>query len=295
MTQVLQAKNPRALAKALGSVLERLPVEPEAFKGEAVRITLYRTGKVLVQGKQAEQWTAKLVEKGLAARAEQKGQQRGRGKTARMPKLASRTRIGADEAGKGDYFGPLCVAAVLVEPAQDQWLAELGVQDSKRIAKKRCEELAREIEAHLPCQVAIVEPSEYNARYERLGNLNLLLSEVYAEALGQLAERTGCHYAICDQFGSKKLLETKVKPLGLEVVQFPGGEREIAVAAASVVARAHYLAGLAALEKRFGMELHAGAGAPVIRKGREFVAKYGREALSQVAKVHFRTTQSLLM
>jgi ribonuclease HIII len=71
-------------------------------------------------------------------------------------------------------------------------------------------------------------------------------------------------------------------------------ESDLAVAAASVLARAEYLRKLADLGEEFGMTLPKGAGTPVPLAGRDFVRRHGAEALGNVAKLHFKTTLQVL-
>jgi ribonuclease HIII len=123
----------------------------------------------------------------------------------------------------------------------------------------------------------------------------VLLADRYTLTLAPLVRSTGLSYVVCDKFGPAGRLKTRLAKLGpLELVQITHGERDAAVAAASILARAAYLAALERLSERFGLELRPGAGAPTVRTGRQFVAQCGGAALGQVAKLHFRTTVEIL-
>ncbi len=54
----------------------------------------------------------------------------------------SGTRIGTDEVGKGDYFGPLVVGGAIANEAQAKKLQGLGVKDSKALSDTTIENLA---------------------------------------------------------------------------------------------------------------------------------------------------------
>ena len=57
-----------------------------------------------------------------------------------MPRsrTSQEAHIGSDEAGKGDYFGPLVVAAVYADEVALEQLPQAGVKDSKRVSRTRC-------------------------------------------------------------------------------------------------------------------------------------------------------------
>ena len=274
--------------------LSRVAERPApAWAGPEVKVTLYHTGKVLVQGKLGEEFAARLVETGVARPAAlARKASVSRGAPAEVD--ASRGRIGADEAGKGDYFGPLVVAAFAVEEKQLPLLAELAPRDSKQLGDGPLIQLAGRLSQAFPHSVDVLEPEEYNRIYPRYGNLNVLLADRYAETLEPLVRSTGVRYVICDKFGPAGRLKTRLAKLGkLELAQITKGERDLAVAAASILARAAYLAALERLSERFGLELRPGSGAPTVRIGHRFVAQYGETSLGQVAKLHFRTTAEL--
>ena len=63
----------------------------------------------------------------------------------------------------------------------------------------------------------------------------------------------------------------------------------LAVAAASILARDEFVKRLAALGKDYGVELPKGAGTNVDGVAKELFARNGVEALTKIAKMHFRT------
>ena len=75
--------------------------------------------------------------------------------------------IGTDEAGKGDYFGPLVSAAVYVDERILERLGTLGVRDSKLLSDRKVQELAKHVRAACRGYFAEVEvpPEKYNRLY----------------------------------------------------------------------------------------------------------------------------------
>lgn len=209
----------------------------------------------------------------------------------------TRARIGTDESGKGDYFGPLVVAGVCVGAAADEkTLAAWGVRDSKAVADGRAAELAGRIQRDFPAAVVVIGPARYNELYDRIGNLNRLLAWGHARVLEDLlAANPGVAYAVADKFGDDRYVEAALMERGrrIELVQKVRAEADLAVAAASIVARAVFLERLARLGERVGMRLPKGAGAPVDAAARALVRARGPEILRDVAKIHFKNTARL--
>jgi ribonuclease HIII len=210
--------------------------------------------------------------------------------------LAATPHIGTDEAGKGDYFGPLVVAAVFADEVALARLPELGIRDSKRVtdsALPRREEMVRQVcPAH---EVVLIPPAKYNELYAKIGNLNRLLAWAHARAIESLLSRVEAEVAVTDKFGDESYLERSLMARGrrLRLVQEVRAEVDSAVAAASILARAAFLRSLAGLSTRAGVKLPKGA-THVLPAARELVAKGGVQLLGQVAKLHFRTTKQVV-
>jgi ribonuclease HIII len=210
--------------------------------------------------------------------------------------IGSESQIGIDESGKGDYFGPLVVAAVYVSCEQETSLRAVGVRDSKTISDNKVTTLAGQIRASCPHAIVAIGPQRYNNLYKSFKNLNRLLAWGHARALENLLEQVESTRVIADQFGDERFLRNALMAKGRAVtlIQKPRAEEETAVAAASIVARAEFLRRLRELSTRFGVVLAKGASEVVIVAARKFVAQHGAEALDEVAKLHFRTTATVL-
>lgn len=205
-------------------------------------------------------------------------------------------QIGVDESGKGDYFGPLVIAGVYVAGDHEAHLRAAGVRDSKTLSDKKATAIAEHVRALCPSTLVVIGPERYNSLYDAFQNLNRLLAWGHARAIENLLAKVSCTRVVSDQFGDERFLENALMKKGRAVtlVQRPRAEDEVAVAAASILARAEFLRRLQELSSRYGVPLPKGASDGVIAAGKAFVRRYGADALGQVAKLHFRTTAGVL-
>ena len=202
--------------------------------------------------------------------------------------------IGTDESGKGDYFGPLVVGGVLVETGPRKQLVTLGIRDSKKLGDARCRELAAEIRRICvgKYREVIIPPERYNTLYEEFrregSNLN--------RTIESLLESAPCPLAVTDQFGNESYIRSRLMKKGreIELIQEHRGERYLAVAAASILARDRFLEYLERLSGEAGLTLPKGAGAPVVAAGRKYVERHGVDKLPSVAKMHYKTTAQVV-
>ena len=214
--------------------------------------------------------------------------------TERLPRTIE--RIGIDESGKGDYFGPLVIAAVFVDATTQGELKLMEVRDSKKISDGRILEMAPDIKTICPHSVIAIGPQKYNELYAKIKNLNRLLAWGHAKALENLLERVPCERAISDQFGNERLILNALQDKGRTIIleQRTKAESDLAVAAASILARAEFLLRLKRLSNEVGTTLPKGASPTVELAARMVIKKHGQDRLGDVAKLHFKTTQAVL-
>ena len=257
------------------------------------RVTLYRTGKCVAQGKEAGDWVRFVLEPRILG-AVVTGYDAVREPEALAP------HMGVDESGKGDYFGPMVIAAVYTEGPVVERLRALGVRDSKAIASDaRVRKLAADLRALLGPHFALVPvgPAAYNRLHVDMGTVNRILAWGHARAIENLLERVpDCPRAVADQFGPERQIRAALLRNGrrIELVQRPKAESDPAVAAASILARDGFLSGLERLSRRFGVALPKGASAAVREAAGALVRAHGPAALIETAKCHFRTTDAVL-
>ena len=253
-------------------------------KGEGVVATAYASGKLVVQGDQPDLFVQRYVERA--------GETPQRASGASKPaEEAFVTMVGSDESGKGDYFGPLVVCAVRLEPEESRKILGGPIRDSKQMSDEACLRLGAALRGSVPHAIARLAPSEYNAAHARYKNLNPLLADLHAKAIRELA-RPGMRVLV-DQFANAKVMQKALAGSNVELVQHPRAESVPAVAAASVIAREQFLLGLRELSEEFGLDLCKGAGAPADAAARRFVALHGFDKLGRVAKLHFKNTQKI--
>ena len=207
--------------------------------------------------------------------------------------------IGTDEAGKGDYFGPLVVAGVYVNAECREEFLEKGITDGKKVSNLKVRKLADWMWNHYEQHIVVEQkmPEDYNSLYETLRkrgqNLNTMLANLHIKVIQTLAKRTDANHALIDQFAKNDAIIPKLMHSGIEGILETKAERDIAVAAASVIARDAFLKGIETLSQEYEFRLPRGA-YRVTEAGKEFIKLYGANALGNVAKLHFRTTEAVL-
>ena len=203
---------------------------------------------------------------------------------------------GSDESGKGDFFGPLVVSAVVVDDGTAAKLAAAGVKDCKLLSDKKILELEDVIKANvIDFSVLELKPKAYNLRYEQVlaqgGKLNQLLGYGHVAALSQVLERhEDCHAALIDQFTTSlvNVRELTRRFPNCLVKQQPKAEVNLAVAAASVLARARFLRTMADLAEAAGeATLPKGGGAQATACARRLADRLGKAELVNFVKLHF--------
>lgn len=270
------------------------PVPHAVFsaRGDGVVATLYSSGKFVVQGANPTAFLAQWTDLDGAASSPAKKKSASAPRPGDVVLDLEPPVTGSDEAGKGDYFGPLVVAAVRADADGLRFLRELGAADSKTLTDARAHKLAAAIRRELPHAIRRVDPNEYNALYPTYPALNPLLADLHGEVIRQLAGKG--ENVLVDQFERRGLVRAALAGTGVELTEVPRAERHPAVAAASILARQEFLLGLAELSEDFGVALHKGAGAPVDRVGVDLVREQGDDALRGAAKLHFKNTQKIL-
>ena len=199
--------------------------------------------------------------------------------------------IGVDESGKGDFFGPLCIAGVLVDEKSEKLFSDLGIKDSKKISDKKILELEKSIRANAVHSVVAISNGRYNELYSNIKNLNRLLAWGHARVIENICENNECDYALSDKFSDESLIKSALMKYGrnVELRQMVRAESDIAVAAASILARAAFVRKMAEMEQSYGIKFPKGCASQVKDAAKEFIAKYGKERLKEVCKTHFKT------
>ncbi|GAA4074249.1 ribonuclease HIII [Amphibacillus indicireducens] len=262
-------------------------------------ITAYKSGKVLFQGAHAEQEANRWG-----------GEVSAKKKTESKPKQAhlyhpdsslfSQSIIGSDEAGTGDYFGPITVAAAYVRSDQIELLRELGVRDSKNLSDPMIEKIAQDI---LLCEIPYSLMTLPNPKYNQLqargwtqGKMKTMLHDAAINSLLEKISPAKPDGILIDQFSEPgvyiKHLRTENKRLPDSTYFITKAEsHSIAVATASIIARARFVREIDRLSKQVGMTLPKGASAKVDQTAGTIIRRNSEAYLNNIAKVHFANTK----
>lgn len=288
----VQAKRLEQCLQEKGYAFKQLDHAEFVAIGEKIRIVYYTSGKLMVQGKNTNNFVTFFLEPEILGEAKL-------GYEDVLDPERLRPRIGIDESGKGDFFGPLCIAGVYVNESIVKDFESAGIRDSKSIASDtQIAQLAKHITRHRSSVFTIVRigNESYNRLYSKMQSLNTMLAWGHARAIENLMRQRNrmipkAQIAISDQFASsKKVIESALMTLGKEIklTQRHKAESDLAVAAASILARHEFIMGLRKLEKKYELALPKGAGNKVDRAASAFVQQHGKETLGQVSKLHFR-------
>ncbi|MGL4348596.1 MAG: ribonuclease HIII [Chlamydiales bacterium] len=255
-------------------------------KKPGVSCTLYESGKLLIQGKAIDDFILYYIEPEILHNL-----------TYSHPEqyIEMKPHIGVDEAGKGDFFGPLCTAAIYCSTEDIGKLLKQGVRDSKQFSDPAIRRMATVLQKEFKHSIVSLPPSTYNRLYQKFGNLNSLLGWAHATAIENVYNLSGCDLAFIDQFAHVSIVENAVasKKIPVQLVQRHKGESDPVVAAASILARNAFLVGIEKLSQQYHINLPKGASAAVIAAGKQFLQLHNREALGSIAKLHFKTTDQL--
>ena len=264
-----------------------------ARKGK-LNVTVYQKGpKVLVQGRDTPDFVTFTLEPEVLGEA-----RLGYEEILEPDKFSP--HFGIDESGKGDYFGPLVVAGVFTNAESARKLIDAGIMDSKRITSSaRIRQLAAVIRSTPQCvsEMVSIGPERYNQMLASFRNLNRLLAWGHARVIEKLAAlRPDCPRALSDQFARPEVLQRALreKKLSITLEQRTKGESDIAVAAASILARERFIDWIDKTSEACGVRLPLGASDAVIEAARQLVTRHGADALGKAAKLHFRTTAAVL-
>ncbi|PYJ78411.1 MAG: ribonuclease HIII [Verrucomicrobia bacterium] len=288
-----QATKLRTLLDELG--FEFSPKEYTLFFGQKnkLSVAVYEKGpKVLVQGRGVEEFVQFELEPKILGEAKLGYEE------VHSPKMFE-AHFGVDESGKGDFFGPLVISGVYVDSAIARKLLDAGVQDSKRIGSDaRIRALAQTIRKTTGglIETVLIGPQRYNELYEKFGNLNKLLGWGHARVIENLLEKKpGCPRSLSDQFADARVIEQSLLRHGrkIDVEQRTKAESDIAVGAASILARDGFINWLERHGKELGLRLDRGVSANVKEIAKKLVEMNGAQVLREVAKVHFRTAHEI--
>jgi ribonuclease HIII len=311
---VSKADQPSLLERFREHAAAEVPPGPYEFwrvklsdgSSQAVAI-MYRSGKLVLSGHApAFDQAAAIVDRvGMPGAAKRSPVRPTTSASVEAPP-ENEPHIGTDEAGKGDFFGPLVTAGVFVDERVAKLLRALSVRDSKTVGDRELRVLAgniRDVVEEPKRAVIVVAPKRYNELYSQMRsegkNLNALLAWTHTRVIEDLiGHGLQPKFILSDQFGDKRYIESRLlvdtRLSGVPVIQMHRAEADVAVAAASILARDAFLRWLEQAGKALGLTIPKGASPKVIETGRLLVARMGADALKEYAKVSFKTMEKVL-
>jgi len=288
-----QAMQLRSLLSELGFEFSPKPYTLFFAQKNKLSVAVYEKGpKVLLQGKGVEEFVQFELEPKILGEAKLGYEE------VHTPEMFE-PHFGIDESGKGDFFGPLVISGAYVDRGIARKFLDAGVQDSKRIGSDaKIRALAESIRKDSLgiVETVLIGPAKYNELYEKFGNLNSLLGWGHARVIENLlAKKPDCPRSLSDQFADARVIERSLLSHGrkIDIVQRTKAESDVAVAAASILAREAFINWLEREGKKLGFRLERGVSAAVKEAAKKLVESKGPEALRQVAKVHFKTAHEI--
>ncbi len=286
----------RARMESSGFEFRDVPYAVFGGARPGVSVVVYEKGpKAVIQGKGADEFVEFVIEPEILGEARM-------GYEDVLDPEMFEPHFGIDESGKGDFFGPLVIAGAYTDAESARVLLDAGVADSKSIGSdRRVRDLARSVRAcpGVETDVVVIAPARYNELYEKFRNLNRLLAWGHARVIENLCERRpDCRRAVSDQFAREKRVVASAlmeRGRGLVLEQRTKAESDIAVAAASVLARAAFVDWLDRASTDHAILLPKGGGAQATAAARELVRRSGEGVLPNVAKMHFRNASRLTL
>ncbi len=273
----------------------------QAKDGDTV-ITLYESGKVVFQGKDADLaadfWiaTEKMHNKNLEVKDSSNNTKKS--DIYVDPKIYNSSSIGSDEVGTGDFFGPVVVTASFVDKANISKLVDLGVKDSKKMTDEKILEVVPEIIKFIPYSSVILSNKEYNERYSTGDNMNALKAILHNKVLLDMKRKTPKYdYIVVDEFAKPKVYFSylaKSNNIVRDITFMTKGEDKcLAVACSSLISRFLFIKEMDKMSKELGMNIPKGASDAVDKVGLDIVNKYGFDKLYEVAKMNFKNVDKI--
>lgn len=289
-----QSARLKSLLEARGYEFAEKPYSLFSAKKERLHVTVYEKGpKVLVQGKATEDFVKFVLEPEILKAAFLGYEEE------TNPEMFE-PHLGIDESGKGDFFGPLVIAGTYTNSQSARALLDGGIADSKRITSdskiRKLSALVRKT-PDIVYEVMVLRPQKYNELYARFANLNKLLAWGHATVIDNLHRRQpDCPRALSDQFANPRELRhaLKQKKCAIQLQQKTKAESDIAVAAASILAREKFIDWMDETSAEYGLTIPRGASQKVKDVGRNLVETLGPDILEKLAKTHFKTGREIL-
>ena len=266
--------------REFGYTFSKPPYTVFSAKTKGISLTLFESGKLMVQGKNMSELIEFYLEPDIL---------KSFAFTNPEAYVDTKPHIGSDEAGKGDFFGPLCIAGVYADAEGIKTLAKMRIKDSKKLSDDKVLTLSKKIKENFAHHVIRINPPKYNELYGKFQNLNKLLAWAHAAIVDNMVQQSGCNNALIDQFGPKPTIDSAVrkKQPQIELELRHRAEEDPVVAAAAILARASFLNAIDDIGKQVGHKIPKGASSQVRQMAQKLYKELGPEPLANICKRHF--------
>lgn len=302
MTNVVKKVTAQEINHLLGQLQFDTTGLPQGMKArkkhQGTTISVYNSNKVMFQGKNAEKLAQSLLPN---ASAQPKKQTAKKSKKSPHPQFNQYSCIGSDEAGSGDYFGPLTVCAAYVSDKNAQVLKTLGVDDSKKLTDDKIVELAEQLVTFIPHSLLVLDNPKYNERQAQGWSQVKMKAVLHNEAIKNVLSRIDSEeldYIVVDQFAQpgvyKRYALTDIPLPDKTHFETKGESKSIAIAAASIISRYAFVKHMDHISKQLNTSVIKGASKKVDLCAARIINRLGIAQLDQVTKKHFANRDKAL-
>ena len=266
------------LKKQLSTDLIAVNNEHIAFAARLLngRITAYKSGSVLFQGRDAQTLYLTFHKQFCGVFSD---------------------AAGSDEVGTGDYFWPIVVCACFICEQTYPAIQNLGLTDSKALSDSIIRQLGPRLYDLLPNSLLVLNNQKYN-EIQPTNNMNAIKAKLHNQAYFNLRRKIGKLPAltVIDQFTPPvkyfQYLKDEENVVTDVLFSVKAESQYPAVAAASIIARFRFLREIDKLKAKYHFPFPLGAGTKVDEALLAFVQSHpGR--LNEVAKLNFRNTKKV--
>lgn len=260
-------------------------------------ITIYTTGKLLIQGKDAL-----IIFNDINSLLGLKTEHNIESPTIEEINnsediILFKSYIGNDEVGTGDFFGPIVVCSSCVNEDNYLKVKRLGVKDSKTITSdEKILSIGEQLISFVPYTVTILDNFKYNEVINRPNmNMNKIKAIMHNNAINKfLVKYPNIEYSdiVLDDFcGKEKYYEylTNSKNVIKDIIFETKAENKyLSVACSSIIARYFFLKEMDKISNNSGYEILKGASNKVDILASQIIKEKGSNYLSQIAKLNFK-------
>ncbi|WP_375713134.1 ribonuclease HIII [Mammaliicoccus sciuri] len=264
-------------------------------KIKSTQVQIYRSKKIMFQGKDAEQVASEVLKQNITSSPSKATP------VTKKYEFDIHNTIGSDEAGSGDYFGPLTVCAAYVSKQNAKILKEIGVMDSKSLTDPKIVELAEQIIQICPHSLIVLDNPNYNTKQSEGWSQVKMKAVLHNQAIKNVISRIDeqeLEQIVIDQFVQASTYERYIigQMPRKDITHFEtkGESKSIAIAAASIIARYAFVKHMDQLAKSLNVIIPKGASNKVDLEAAKIVQKYDMQQLDKITKTHFKNRDKVL-